>query len=141
MLPARDKYLADYARWLDAKLAGVEDPEQRRLIELRPVASAAPPPARGRKGKVARTSFLRAKQSTTMGIDFLGWLARRGTSIGECTQHDVDAYFGAGPSTRLHARSFLYWARNTRKVRALEIPSGTTQSLMRRSATTSACKP
>jgi hypothetical protein len=27
---------------------------------------------------VARTSFLRAKQSTTMGIDFLSWLGQRG---------------------------------------------------------------
>jgi hypothetical protein len=129
MLPARDKYLAVYARWLDAKLAGIEDAEQRRLIELygrwhqlRHLRNEAA------KGEVARTSFLRAKQSTTMGIDFLGWLARRGRSLGECTQHDVDAYFGAGPSTRLHARSFLYWARNARKVRGLEIPSGTTQS-------------
>ena len=63
-----------------------------------------------------------------MGIDFLSWLAQRGRRIGECTQHDVDAYFGAGPSTRLHACSFLYWAKNARKVRGFEIPSGTTQS-------------
>ena len=126
MLPARDKYLAEYGRWLDAKLAGVKDPDQRRLVErygrwhqLRYLRGEAA------KGEVARTTFLRAKQSTTMAIDFLGWLGRRGRGIDECTQHDVDAYFAPGPSTRLHARSFLYWAKNSRKVRGLEIPGVT----------------
>ena len=123
MLPARDKYLAEYGRWLDAKLAGVEDPDQRRLVELygrwhqlRYLRGEAA------KGEVPRTTFLRAKQSTTMAIDFLGRLSHRGRSLDECMQHDIDAYFASGPSTRLHARSFLYWARSVRKVRGIEIP-------------------
>lgn len=126
MLPARDKHLAQYGRWFEAKLAGIEDADQRRLIELyghwhqlRYLRSQAA------KGEVARTTFLRAKQSTTVAIDFLGWLKHRGRRIGECTQHDIDAYFASGPSTRLHARSFLYWAKNARKVRGVEIPGGT----------------
>ena len=138
LLPGRDKYLAAYARWLDAKLAAVDNPEQRRLVELygrwhqlRHLRHDAA------NGAVGRTTFLRAKQSTTMGIDFLRWLAKRGRSFDECTQHDIDAYCGAGPSTRLHARSFLYWALNARKLRGLNIPDAPS-ILMPPSARTSA---
>jgi hypothetical protein len=52
----------------------------------------------------------------------LAWLASRGHQLGECTQHDLDSWFAAGPSTRQHALTFLSWARHQRILRGIELP-------------------
>jgi hypothetical protein len=38
-------------------------------------------------------------------------------------QHDLDAWFSAGPSTRKHALPFIYWAINTRRTGRLHVPA------------------
>ena len=66
MLPARDKYLADYTHWLDAELAAIEDAEQRRFIE------AAAVPARPRS--LSEGCRLCRKHPSCSGIDVTGQL-------------------------------------------------------------------
>lgn len=125
-LPARNEQVAVYGRWLDEKLAAIKDPERRRLIEtfgrwhqlrgLRRRTSAGP---------MTGAAFLRAKQSTTLAIEFLDWLATRERTLADCTQRDIDAWFAAGPSTRSHTQSFLYWAINARRVKGIKMPPHT----------------
>jgi hypothetical protein len=124
VLPARDKYLSTFLRWMETKLEGVSDPDHRRAVEafarwhhLRNLRSQAKS-----EGQVPLGSFLRAKQSTTLAIDFLNWLKGRGRTLAECTQHDIDAWFGHGPTTRRHAQPFLYWAINTGRARGFRVP-------------------
>ena len=74
------------------------------------------------QGPVPAGPYLRAKQATTVAIEFLGWLDGRGRSLAECTQHDVDVWFAGGTSTRRQADRFLYWARSHRLTSRLEIP-------------------
>ena len=57
-----------------------------------------------------------------MATAFLAWPAVRGRHLGECTQHDLDAWFGTGPTTRRHVITFLSWARQQRIIRELEVP-------------------
>jgi len=57
-----------------------------------------------------------------VAIAFLAWPAGRGRHLGECTQHDLDAWFGTGPTTRRHVITFLSWARQQRIIRELEVP-------------------
>ena len=45
-----------------------------------------------------------------------------GSQFGECTRHDLDSWFAAGPSTRQHALTFLSWARRQRILRGIELP-------------------
>lgn len=126
ILPARNEQVAVYGRWLEGKLAVIEDPERRRLIEtfgrwhqlrgLRQTTTAGP---------MTGSSFLRAKQSTTLAIEFLDWLATRGRTLAGRTQHDIDAWFASGPSTRSHTQSFLYWATNARQVKGVKMPPHT----------------
>jgi hypothetical protein len=126
MLPARNEQVAVYGRWLEGKLGAMEDPERRRLIEtfgrwnqlrgLRRTTTAGP---------MTGAAFLRAKQSTTLAIEFLEWLAARGRTLADCTQRDIDAWFASGPSTRSHTQSFLYWAINARQVKGIEMPPHT----------------
>ena len=121
-LPPRDRHLATFERWLSHKLSGIEDMEQRRLIErfgrwhlLRRLRDQS------RHGSVSTGAFLHAKQSTTAAIQFLAWLQQRGRAITDCTQHDFDAWVAAGRSTRDHANRFLYWALDHRIVRGLTV--------------------
>jgi hypothetical protein len=122
LLPPRDARLARYSSWLEHKLAGITDPDVRQLAErfgrwhhLRRLRDQA------RQGEVGENAFLRAKQSTTVAVSFLGWLTDRGRRLGDCTQHDLDAWFAGGTSTRGHAGVFLYWARNQRLLPRLDI--------------------
>ena len=112
-----------------AKLDTISDPDQRTIIDrfarwhlLRQLRD------RARRGPISDGAFLNAKHTTTVTIGFLAWLAERGTVLGEVTQHDLDAWFAHGPSTRKHAVRFLYWARDQRLLpHPLEVPVPRTQ--------------
>jgi hypothetical protein len=58
-----------------------------------------------------------------VAIAFLAWLDGRGRHLGDCAQHDIDAWFGTGPTTRRHVITFLSWARQQRIIRNLEVPA------------------
>ncbi|WJJ14429.1 Fis family transcriptional regulator (plasmid) [Prescottella equi] len=122
-LPPRDRLLAAYERWLHKKLETIADDDHRRIVErfgrwhhLRKLRDHA------KAGPVESGPFLRAKQSTTVAVQFLAWLATRGRELGGCTQHDLDSWYGTGPSTRQHVERFLYWCRSNRLTPKLEIP-------------------
>ncbi|ORI25630.1 hypothetical protein BJI47_03080 [Rhodococcus sp. 1168] len=127
VVPPRDRLLATYERWLHDKLATTVDDDSRKIVErfgrwhhlrkLREYAAAGP---------VRTGSFLRAKQSTTVAISFLNWLNERGTALADCSQHDIDAWYATGPSTRQHAERFLYWARSNKLTPKLAVPRHTT---------------
>lgn len=121
-LPTRDPNLATFQRWLRPKLAAVTDEDQRKLIQRftrwhleRQLHQHA------QNGPVPTGAFLRAKQDTTVALQFLAWLDARGQTLSSCTQHDLDAWRGAGPTTRRHANRFLYWALNQRLLRNVTI--------------------
>ena len=126
-LPPRDPHLAGFERWLSAKLTRIDDLDHRQLIDrfarwhllrrLRRRAGDGPVPA---------GAFLNAKQSATVAIGFLTWLAQRDTIVQTATQHDLDAWFASGPSTRRHAVRFLSWAADQRLLRHIQIPESRT---------------
>lgn len=124
VLPPRDRRLADFQRWAAAKLDTIGNAEHRQLLErflrwrllrhLRSGSATAAPLGHG--------PYQRAKQRLTVAIAFLAWLAGRGRHLGECTQHDIDAWFSTGPTTRRHVITFLSWARQQRIIRDVDIP-------------------
>ena len=67
-------------------------------------------------------AFLNAKQTTTVAIGFLDWLAGRGRRLETATQADLDAWYASGPSTREHVTRFLGWARD-HKIITLDQPT------------------
>ncbi len=124
VLPPRDRRLADFQRWASAKLDAIGDPGHRQLLErflrwrllphLRSGSTAATPLGHG--------PYQRAKQRLTVAVAFLAWLAGRGRQLGECTQHDLDEWFGTRPTTRRHVITFLSWARQQRIIRNVDVP-------------------
>ncbi len=123
-LPPRDRRLADFQRWAAAKLDTIGDASHRRLLErflrwrllrhLRSGGTTATPLGHG--------PYQRAKQRLTVAIAFMAWLAGRGRHLGDCTQRDLDAWFGTGPTTRRHVITFLSWARQQRIIRNVQVP-------------------
>lgn len=122
-LPPRDPHIARFERWLGTKLTKIDDAEQRKVIDrfarwhlLRQLR------ARAARAPVTPGAFLNAKQSTTVAINFLAWLASRGRALNAVTQHDLDAWFSSGPTTRKHAVRFIYWAREQRLINGADVP-------------------
>ncbi|WP_405692440.1 hypothetical protein [Streptomyces sp. NBC_00057] len=61
-------------------------------------------------------------QGTCAACGHVGILPGEAPTLDECSQHDVDTWFGNGTSTRGDANNFLYWAVKQRLVSKLAIP-------------------
>lgn len=68
------------------------------------------------KTPISRRMFLRSKQSITVGVAFLNWLAEREVDLQDLSQSDLDDWVAGGNTTRLVAHRFLNWARRSRLV-------------------------
>jgi hypothetical protein len=129
VLPPRDRRLAAFTRMITTKLSAIPDDDQRRVVKrfarwnlLRSLREHAT------HGPVPQGPFLAAKQVLTLTIEFLTWLKARGRSLGECTQHDIDAWFATGTSTRQNAHRFLRWAQSHRLIHNIDIPNPTKEN-------------
>ena len=120
-LPRRDEILVRFESWARLALDRIHDPRHRdiagryiRWHHLRRMRELSPVP---------HGTFLRAKQSTTVAIDFLNWLTEQHTTLTEVTQGHIDAWLAAGPSTRLILSRFFTWARSAKLLSgALTVP-------------------
>ena len=125
LLPPRDRRLADFQRWATTTLDTVAEPEQRRLLDqfvhwrlLRHLRTRSSP-----DHPLDHGPYQRAKQHLTTGIAFLDWLADRGRTLPEATQHDIDAWFSTGPTTTRHSLTLLSWTRHQRILpRRIQLP-------------------
>ena len=55
-------------------------------------------------------------------LKLITWLRDNGTSLADCTQHDIDTWLTGGPGTNYHARAFVLWASRRGHTRDLDIP-------------------
>lgn len=110
-LPARDEDLARLERWIDdvvAAMSRVEDARLVRRFTTWHVLRSLRRRIEQRRPK-ERTATRYARNQVRAAIAVLDWLAERGITLGECTQHDVDRWL-AGAPWRRDARHFLTWA-------------------------------
>ncbi|WP_307848890.1 hypothetical protein [Rhodococcus sp. PvP104] len=116
LLPVRDQYLANFERWIEAKLATLDNSDSRSDLErftrwhhlrrIRTIAAA---------GKATNGPVRSAKQEITETAKFLNWLhTEHHRTAATCNQHDVDEYLAGGPTTRHHIRTFFIWARQAK---------------------------
>jgi integrase len=123
VLPERDRYLAAYERWAAARLTSIGEPADRRLIAAYLRWHHGPRLARlAESGELSESRYSTVRAQTNIAVKLLAWLRQRETDLVNCTQGDIDAWFAAGPSTRLHSRSFLSWAARTHRRSSLELP-------------------
>jgi len=123
VLPVRDRYLAAYERWAEARVRSVEDSKDRQLIAAYLRWHQGPRlGALAESGQLTESRYSNARAQTNIAVRLLAWLRQRERDLLTCTQGDIDAFFAQGPTTCLQARSFLRWAVRTHRRAALELP-------------------
>jgi hypothetical protein len=122
VLPPRDEEIARTGQWLTEILAGIEPAAGRRLVQayatwhvMRRLRASAG------KGGRPRTYTAHARNNIRAAADFTAWLARRGRSLRQCRQADVDDWLVTGPSA-CQVRDFLTWAAARGHCEMLHVP-------------------
>jgi hypothetical protein len=124
LLPQRNPELLKFDEWTADLLGGIAAADDRQALAtyikwhhrhriLRQLDN----------GTLRASAFATARQQSRAALDFLNWLSARGTTLAECTQHDIDDWFAAGPKTRLTARIFMTFAIRRRLCPKLRIPN------------------
>ncbi len=121
VLPRRDHYLAAFTEWLSQIPDRVTDDEHRRLVDrwirwsfLRKFRAM---------DEVPQGAFLRAKQTITVGVDFLNWLTEHRVTFVDTTQGDIDRWLASGPTTRQFIDRLISWGQSARTInRDLIVP-------------------
>lgn len=123
VLPAVDKYICSFQRWLPGHLADIADPEQVKTIKLFATWHVLPH-LRQRADRSHITPSVRrfAAEQIKHATTFLRWLSTRNSTRG---QLDIDAWFAENTEHgRTCLRAFLNWARQSRRCpRSLSIPT------------------
>jgi hypothetical protein len=123
VIPARDRYLAYFERWIEDKLHPVSDPEIATPIRqfatwhhLRRINDLA------LSGVSTRGPVHASKQDITEALKFLEWLrAQHGRTTANCTQQDVDLCVTTGPTTRHLIRTSIIWCKRMRVNRSITL--------------------
>ncbi|MER5972968.1 hypothetical protein ABT112_25095 [Streptomyces sp. NPDC002055] len=126
VLPAVDKYICSFQRWLPGHLADIADPEHVKTIKLFATWHVLPH-LRQRADRSHITPSVRrfAAEQIKHATTFLRWLSTRDSTLSSCGQLDIDAWFAQNTEHgRTCLRPFLNWARqSSRCSRSLSIPT------------------
>ena len=121
-LAARHEELARMQRWVEAVLAGIDQPEDRRLVQAYATwAVLSRLRRRAQAGGVVRTRH--AKIRITAAVRLLAWLRSRDTSLADLAQPDVDVWLADDSPSSYDVRDFLGWAADRKLVVRLEVPT------------------
>lgn len=125
MLPARDRQLATFERWLATRIDDlantptIQSPIERfatwhHLKRFRSLTS---------QGRDLSAAVRSAKQEITESGKFLAWLGTEyGLTISEVRQGHLDEYLSEGPSTRHSIGTFILWLVKNHETATLEVP-------------------
>lgn len=111
-----------FQTWLTAKLAPVPDSDARVVTQYARWAHLNRMRHLADTGTLTKGTILSARQSTSVALDFLAFLAARGRTLHECEQADIDQWLADGPTTRSLARGFARWAIEHHHAPQLEFP-------------------
>ncbi|MGW3151850.1 MULTISPECIES: hypothetical protein [Streptomyces] len=126
VLPAVDKYLCSFQRWLPGHLASITDREHVKTIRLfatwRVLAQLR---ARAERSHITPSVRRFAAEQIKYATTFLQWLGQRKRTLASCGQIDIDAWYAeSSEHGRTCLRAFLNWAMQTRNCpRSLSVPA------------------
>lgn len=126
VLPAVDKYLCSFQRWLPGHLAGIADPEHAKTIRLFATWRVLPRlRARAERSHITPSVRRGAAEQIKYATAFLQWIGERNSILASCGQIDVDAWYAENTEHgRTCLRAFLNWAIQSRRCRrTLSIPA------------------
>jgi len=109
-LPERDEALARLERWINDKVAGVDDPDYAKILRRFAIWHTLHSQRRraDHNQRGGRTVTAHARNQINAAIALLGWAASRGIALGDLTHPDIETWL-AGPPSRRYAKAFLTW--------------------------------
>ncbi|WP_331746269.1 hypothetical protein OG936_39720 (plasmid) [Streptomyces sp. NBC_00846] len=125
VLPAVDKQICSFERWLVGHLADITDPDHAQLVRRFATWEILPNlRTRAEKKPLTPASRRYAGDQVKHATAFLGWLAEHGLTLPTCRQTDIDAWHvehtGHGRNT---IRPFLLWCMASKLTRRFRLPA------------------
>lgn len=111
-----------FQTWLEEKTSKSHPDDARLIIQYGRWVHLNRMQYLSERGRLKKGTFLSAKQSTTVALDFLSYLRARGATPASCSQADIDQWLIGGPTTRSLARGFVRWAIRHRHIPHVEFP-------------------
>jgi hypothetical protein len=110
VLAERDEALVRLEAWVARRLGEVVDPQRARLLRSYATWRVLRRARRRAEGSTRpRTATRYAKTNLAGAIAFCAWLDRRGVTLSEARQVDVEAWIAEGPPSAHQVRDFLNW--------------------------------
>jgi hypothetical protein len=123
VLSTMDKNLLLFERWLNDRLARIDDSEHHALVqrfatwnELRRLR------AKTDRQPLTGATVTTSRERVSQAIRFLAWLTERGDALATCQQASIDAWFAENYNTRKPTVAFLRWATGARAMPRLVVP-------------------
>ncbi|MFE4887264.1 hypothetical protein [Streptomyces sp. NPDC056701] len=126
ILPAVDKYICSFQRWLPDHLVDIADPEHAKTIRFFATWRVLPRlRAQADRGHITPSIRRFAAEQIKYATAFLQWLSKRNTTFASCGRIDKDAWWAENSEHgRNGLRAFLNSAmQSSRCRRLLSIPA------------------
>jgi len=125
VLPAMDKQICSFERWLAGHLAEITDPEHAQLIRRFATWEVLPRLRTRAENKAITPAGRRhAGDQVKHATAFLRWLSDRGRSLTTCRQADVDAWHAEhNEYSRSTLRAFLLWCTASKLTQRFRLPT------------------
>ncbi len=125
VLPAVDKQICSFERWLAGHLAGTADPDHAQLLHRFATWEVLPRlRARAEKKPITAAGRRHAGDQVKHATAFLRWLSGHGLTLSACRQADIDAWHaGHNEHGRNTIRAFLLWCMTSRLTGRFRLPA------------------
>jgi hypothetical protein len=124
-LPAVDKQICLFERWLTGHLAEITDPEHAQIVRRFTTWQVLPKLRRNAEnGPLTTSSRKYAGEQVKHATSFLQWLAEQGHDLSTCRQSDIDLWHVEHANhSRTAVRPFLLWCATTKLTRRFTLPA------------------
>ena len=124
VLPAIDKQVCLFERWLPGHMATIPDEGRAQVIRRFATWDVLPRlRARAERRPVTTAGRRYAGEQVKTATAFLGWLSARGAALADCRQADVDAWHAEHVGSAFSViRPFLLWCMATKLTRRFRLP-------------------
>lgn len=124
VLPAVDKQVWLFERWLHGHIASIADDGHAQIVRRFATWSVLPR-IRARADRKPLTTSVRhyADEQVKAATSFLQWLSGRNLDLASCRQADIDTWFAESKdAARPGTRAFLQWCKASKLTRPLRLP-------------------
>ena len=124
VLPAADKQICAFERWLAGHLASITGDGHAQLIRRFATWEVLPRlRARAEKKPVTPAARCHAVDQVLRATAFLHWLSERGLTLPDCRQADIDAWYAENNGhARITIRAFLQWCMTGKLTGRFRLP-------------------